>query len=129
MVKSEMLYPIGQDQTEDNKAYLAYNVVCGKVSDVNLGVTLEILQDVLLNASGAPLKQAILDAGIGNDVNSSYEAEVLQPVFSIVTKNTNPDKADEFVSLIENTIKEIIEKGIDKKSLMSIIKDFKYVIT
>ena len=128
MVKSEMVYPIGQDQTEDNKAYLAYNVVCGKVSDVNLGVTLEILQDVLLNASGAPLKQAILDAGIGNDVNSSYESEVLQPIFSIVTKNTNPDKADEFINLIENTIKEIIEKGIDKKSLMSTINyyEFKY---
>lgn len=126
MVRVEFEYPVGQDASLENNSYLAYSVAAGHAKDIIKAYALEILQDVILQASGAPLKQAILDAGIGNDVSSSYESDILQPIFGIMTKNANPDQADQFVELIENTIKEIIEKGIDKKSLTSVINYYEF---
>lgn len=126
MARVEFEYPVGQDAPLENNSYLSYSVAVGHAKDVIKAYALEILQEVILQAAGAPLKQAILDAGIGNDVSSSYESDLLQPVFGIMTKNANAEQADEFVELIENTIKEIVEKGIDKKSLTSVINYYEF---
>ncbi|MFW5676313.1 MAG: insulinase family protein, partial [Acetivibrio ethanolgignens] len=75
-------YPVTEESDED-KTYLSYNVVMGTSLDRELYLAIQILDYVLLSAPGAPLKQAILDAGIGNDILSgSYENGIKQPYFS-----------------------------------------------
>ena len=52
---------------EDN-TFLSYNKVIGTSLDKELYVAFEILDYVLLSAPGAPLKKALLEAGIGKDI-------------------------------------------------------------
>ena len=74
------------------------------------------------------MKQALIDAGIGDDVYGSYDAGILQPVFSFVAKNANASQADEFESIIENTLKEVVKTGINKEALLAGINssEFKF---
>ena len=71
----------------------------------------------LLSAPGAPLKKALLDAGVGKDISGSYDNGVYQPIFSVISKNANVEQKEEFVRVIEDTLKDIVKNGINKKAL------------
>ena len=101
---------------EDN-TFLSYNKVIGTSLDKELYVAFEILDYALLSAPGAPLKKALLEAGIGKDILGSYDNGVYQPIFSVVAKNANPEQKEEFVTLIEKLLTDMAEHGIDRKAL------------
>lgn len=112
-------YPVSSDDATENKTYLSYNKVIGTVMDEKLYQAFDILDYALISAPGAPVKQALLDAGIGQDVYGSYESGILQPVFSFVAKNANTGDQERFVTVIEDTLKKIVKEGLNRKSLLA----------
>lgn len=124
----EAQYSITMDDTQENKTYLSYNRVVGDTLDEMLYQAFDVLDYALVSSPGAPVKQALIDAGIGDDVYGSYDAGILQPVFSFVAKNANASQADEFESIIENTLKEVVKTGINKEALLAGINssEFKF---
>lgn len=124
----EAQYSITMDDSQENKTYLSYNRVVGDSLDEMLYQAFDVLDYALVSSPGAPVKQALIDAGIGDDVYGSYDAGILQPVFSIVAKNANASQADEFESIIENTLKEVVKTGINKEALLAGINssEFKF---
>ena len=124
----EAQYSITMDDSQENKTYLSYNRVVGDTLDKMLYQAFDVLDYALVSSPGAPVKQALIDAGIGDDVYGSYDAGILQPVFSFVAKNANASQADEFESIIENTLKEVVKAGINKEALLAGINssEFKF---
>lgn len=124
----EAQYSITMDDSQENKTYLSYNRVVGDSLDEMLYQAFDVLDYALVSSPGAPVKQALIDAGIGDDVYGSYDAGILQPVFSFVAKNANASQADEFESIIENTLKEVVKTGINKEALLAGINssEFKF---
>lgn len=124
----EAQYSITMDDSQENKTYLSYNRVVGDSLDKMLYQAFDVLDYALVSSPGAPVKQALIDAGIGDDVYGSYDAGILQPVFSFVAKNANASQADEFESIIENTLKEVVKTGINKEALLAGINssEFKF---
>ena len=112
-----MEYPISESEGEEDNAYLAYSVVTGTAMDSLMCAAFDVLDYALLSAPGAPLKKALLDAEIGCDIYGSYEDGILQPYFDIIAKGANPDRKEEFVSIIRNVLNDIVQKGIDPKAL------------
>lgn len=124
----EAQYSITMDDSQENKTYLSYNRVVGDSLDEMLYQAFDVLDYALVSSPGAPVKQALIDAGIGDDVYGSYDAGILQPVFSFVAKNANASQADEFESIIENTLKGVVKTGINKEALLAGINssEFKF---
>lgn len=124
----EAQYSITMDDTQENKTYLSYNRVVGDTLDEMLYQAFDVLDYALVSSPGAPVKQALIDAGIGDDVYGSYDAGILQPVFSFVAKNADASQADEFESIIESTLKEVVKTGINKEALLAGINssEFKF---
>lgn len=124
----EAQYSITMDDSQENKTYLSYNRVVGDTLEEMLYQAFDVLDYALVSSPGAPVKQALIDAGIGDDVYGSYDAGILQPVFSFVAKNANASQADEFESIIENTLKEVVKTGINKEALLAGINssEFKF---
>lgn len=119
-------YPITDSEEERGNTYLSYNKVIGDNLDKKRYLAFQILEYALLAAPGAPLKQAILDAKIGKDVMSSYDNGLLQPMFSIITKNAEKDQKDAFVTLITETLEKLAEQGLDKKALEAGINYYEF---
>lgn len=113
------------DEEKDN-TYLTYNVTVGKSLDKKLCMAFDVLEHALLEAPGAPLKKALIDAGIGKDVFSSYDDGIKQPTFSIIAKNANVEDEEKFIRVIDETVKSLIENGINKKSLAASINYFEF---
>ena len=110
-------YSIASDESVSDNTYLSYNKVIGTSLDEKLYLAFQILDYALLSAPGAPLKKALLDAGIGKDIMGSYDNGVYQPIFSVIAKNANMEQKEAFIRVIEDTLKNIAENGIDQKAL------------
>ncbi len=112
-------YPVTEDEPEEKNTYLSYNKVIGTVLDRKLYQAFSVLDYVLVSAPGAPVKKALIDAGIGEDVYGSYEDDILQPVFSIVAKNAEKEDESRFVEIIENTLKNLVKNGLNHDALLA----------
>lgn len=117
MKEIEETYSITSNEPEEDNTYLSYNKVIGTSLDKELYLAFEVLDYALLSAPGAPLKKALVDAGIGKDIMGSYDNGIYQPIFSVVAKNANVDQKEAFVKVIEDTLSDIVKNGIDRKAM------------
>ena len=119
-------YSITSDESEADNTYLSYNKVIGTSLDEKLYLAFQILDYALLSAPGAPLKKALVDAGIGKDIMGSYDNGIYQPIFSVIAKNANMEQKEDFVRVIEDTLRNIAENGMDKKALRAGINYYEF---
>lgn len=121
-------YPVLESETDENTSYFSYNVSIKTSLDKELYVALQVLDYALCSVPGSPVKVALFEKGIGEDVYSICENGIYQPYFSIVAKNCKKEDADEFIRTIEETLASLIDKGMDKDALKAAINyyEFKY---
>lgn len=112
-------YSIAASESEQDNTYLSWNVSIGTSLDVKLVTAFSILEYALLSAPGAPLKQALLDAGIGKDIMGSFESGILQPSFSVIAKNANLADKETFLSVIRKVLEDTVKNGINQKALLA----------
>lgn len=125
-VDKTLTYPILEHEPEEDNTYLSWNMVVGDTLDVKLGVAFTVLEYALLDAPGAPVKQALLDAHIGKDVEGSYEDGILQPYFQIMAKGANAGDKERFLEVIRETLTKLAKEGINRKSLIAGINYFEF---
>lgn len=116
-VEEETFYSITEGESGENATYLSVNTVVGTNLDPKLYVAFQILEYTLLDAPGAPLKQALIDAGIGQDILGGYDSGILQSYFSVIAKNANREQKGEFLAVVKGTLRKLADEGINKKSL------------
>ncbi|GGL51560.1 insulinase family protein [Sporolactobacillus putidus] len=114
-------YPILPGEDAKDKTYMSINFAVSKATDAETYLAFDILDYLLLDSPAAPLKKAILDAGIGQDVFGSYDNSTLQPHFSINVKNSNEDKKDAFKKVVFDTLRQFVSSGLDKKQIEAAI--------
>ena len=124
---SKLFYSVGSEEKTENKTFLMQSVVAGDTGDVVKTEAVSILAEMLFNKEGACVKQALIDAGIGEDVYGDYDDSMRQPMISIVAKNTEESRKAEFIGIIEKTLKDEIEKGFSKKKILSIINKREFI--
>lgn len=121
-------YSLSDSEDEKDNTYLTFNVAMGDSINVKECIAMQIIESALLSSPGAPLKQALIDAGIGKDILSSYDNELLQPTFDITAKNANEADLDKFISIIQENLKKAVKEGLNEKSLLAAINvaEFRY---
>ena len=124
----EFNYAVTDDEPIQNNAFLSYNKVVGTSLDAKLYLAMQILDYALIMAPGAKLKQALLDKNIGTDIYSSFESSVYQPVYSIIAKNADESRRQEFIDTVEEVLSDIASNGIDMRMIDAGINyyEFKY---
>lgn len=111
----------------DERTYLSYSALTCESSDVVSCVAWDIIADALINTPGAPVRQALLDAGIGQDVFGGIMEHLRQSGIFIMAKNADARDKHRFYEIIINGFREAA-KGIDRKSLEAAInsREFSY---
>lgn len=121
-----MNYPLSDAEEEEENTYLSYNVVVGERINRSEDLTAVILDYALMDVPGAPIRKAIVDAGISNDVFSSYENSMLQPMYSIVAKGCKTEDKERFVKVIEDTLSSLIANGLEEKMISAALNHFEF---
>lgn len=118
-------YPILKDEDDENRSYLSLNFVLGENTNPETYLMTDILRLMLIELEGAPIKKALLQEKIGEDV-FSINVGGIQPGFGIVAKNTSSDKKETFENIVFDALKKLVEKGIDKKLIEASINIMEY---
>jgi Zn-dependent M16 (insulinase) family peptidase len=126
--EKEAFYSLSEEEGAKDNTYISFNTVIGNSLDKELGLTFQVLDYVLLQAPGSPIKQALLDAGIGRDILGGFEDEILQPTFTVIAKNSEESKKDRFIAIIRDVLAQVVAEGLEEKSLRAAINyyEFKY---
>ena len=119
-------YPILDDDPEEENTYLSRAVVVSGSSDVQKNIAFSILEYVLLDAPGAPLKEALLDAGIGKSVTGGFSSGILQPFFEITARNAEAGDKERFLQVIDKTLRELADGGLNHKAIASGLNYFEF---
>jgi len=110
-------YGVSKEETLENKDYLALSVVLGDKLSYEEALAFDILAHILLNNNSSPLKEALLDLKIAEDVSYHYSSSLRQPYFSIVLKNTEEKNKDLFVNTVESVLNKLAADGLDPRSV------------
>lgn len=120
-------YSISSDEDPKNKDMLIYGVRSGFKYDPVDALTNSIIRDTLFENDGSPLKLALLESGIGEDIDGLY-TDGMEMGLGLVAINTTKDKKDEFRNIIEDELKKIVKDGIDSKKIEAAINKMEYNI-
>lgn len=107
-------YPITQDESIEDKTFLTLNYVCGKNTDSEDYIAMDILEHILLETPASPLKMALIENKVGKDVYGSYDSSIYQPIFNITVRNSTEEKVNKFKEVVNSTFNKLIVEGIDK---------------
>ncbi len=124
----ERFYSAEEEREDGKGVYYSYNVLAGENTDLLKGLSFEVLDYCLFGAQGAPVKKALVEAGIGDEVWDYYDGGVLQPYFSVDVKNAKPGQVDRFVDIIRTTLQKVVDEGINVNTVNAAInaQEFKY---
>ncbi len=115
MQSYELEYPVSAQENERDKTYLSLNYTVGLSTDSELYLAMEILEHILLSTPASPLRRALIEADLGKDVFGKYDNSILQPTFSIIVKNSNVERKEEFLKVVADTLKKLVREGLDSQ--------------
>jgi len=96
------------------KGMVTVNWTLPETTDVKMNMALHILNHILLEMPGSPLRKALIDSGLGEDITGGgVEGELRQMFFSVGLKGIDVKDADRVESLIIDTLNGLKENGID----------------
>ncbi len=111
---------------DEQGIYLSYNVVTGDSGDAETSMAMQMLDYVLFTMPGAPVKQALTDAGIGKEIDSFYDGGIRQPLFSIQAKQAGEGQEQAFIDTVEAALAAQVKDGVNQRALMSVINNFEF---
>ena len=108
-------YAVGQDDEEDSKkAILTINWLLPESADTGTALALMILQQVLIDTSASPLRKALIDSGLGEDLaGTGLERDLRQMTFSTGLKGIAAEDADRVEALVLDTLQALVTDGIE----------------
>ncbi|MBN1197878.1 MAG: insulinase family protein, partial [Bacteroidales bacterium] len=118
-------YPVLEGAATENQTYLNYSFIAGHNTDQKLTWGLDILTDVLVNQESAPLRLALQEAGIGQDVYASSSA-YMQNVVQITVTNANPGDREEFLRIVNETLARVADEGVDKEEVEGVLNRIEF---
>ena len=115
------VYPIGEEEDSSGKSFLSLNLVVGDTLDTRTNFALEILTHALFGSPAAPIRKALIDSGLGKDVEAGMEDDLRQPTFTITLTGSEIDRVEKFYTLLTEELQKLVEGGIDKTLLQASI--------
>lgn len=112
--------------TTPENALVGLGLVLGNALDRKRTIAADILFEALLGSNEAPVKKAILAAGLGGNVVSYTAAESLQPYELIMLQNAQPGVARELRRMFQNACRDLCEHGVPRERLEAIISSNEY---
>ena len=106
----------------ENKTFLSYNLVYPFDTPLKDIIATNIILASVFEATGAKIPERMVNEQVGFNIEAYLDDGLFMPMLSITAMNTNPDKEEKFINIINEELLDIIKNGIDKKSILSLIK-------
>ncbi|WP_458406778.1 insulinase family protein [Anaerotignum sp.] len=120
-------YAVSEEESESG-TYLTYALKVGKCTDPERIMALQILSYVLLESNASPLKNALVDAGICEETEGWFDSSTYEMVFSIVAKNADAEKMNDFIEIINKECRRLVSEGLPDDLLQSALRKYDFLL-
>ena len=122
----ETRYEIGQEEPENERFIVAGAAACGRFDEQKKNFAAKVLADYLAGDNEGPLKRAILDAGLGQEVEVMLEDGLQQSVFAWTVFNTGREQEPAIRRTVRDTVEKLAEGGLDRERLEACVNRFAF---
>lgn len=127
--KIEYSYIASEGENLDKKHYLTVNWKLPDTSDPTLNLSFQILAHALIGTPASPLKKALTDSGLGEDLAGiGLESELREMIFSAGLKGTRARNAKKIETLIIETLEALVRDGIDPDTIAASINTIEFAL-
>ncbi|MGA3068556.1 MAG: insulinase family protein, partial [Tepidisphaeraceae bacterium] len=121
------VYPVGPTDALEGKTYVVLNWLTGRATDAAELFAFSALERILLGNQAAPLRKAIIDSKLGQDLtHTGFWANGVDASFHVGLKGTEAQKAGEFEELVLSSLKELADTGVSAERFDSAIQQLTY---
>jgi hypothetical protein len=111
-------YAIGPHDTTDKKSKLTVNWMLGEALDAQTKLAFHIMGHILVGTLASPLRKALIESGLGEDVVGGGVANGLrQSYFSTGLKGIATEDAPAVENLVLQTLANLVRDGIDPHTI------------
>ena len=121
-------YAIGKDETLKKKTFVIAGVKMGSSSDHEHCLSMNILSHILLGTAASPLRKALIDSGLGNEViGGGFDDNRAETTFAVGLNGSEAEHEKTIVDLIFSTLQDLADNGIDENTVKASVNtiDFK----
>jgi Zn-dependent M16 (insulinase) family peptidase len=110
-------YPIDKEEKPTGKTTVNLAWMTAENIDSETAMILTIVSDLLVGSAAAPLRKALIDSGLGEDLSpvTGLERDLKQIAFAVGLRGTDPEKAPRIEALIFDTLREVSANGFDRE--------------
>ena len=125
-VTREVPYEIGAEEPTEQRAIISCGRQLCRFDERERFFAAAILADYLAGDNDAPLKKAVVGAGLGQDFELSAQDGVQQSFLNWTVWNTDADKLPQIRETVRKTLTDIAEKGLDPQRLRACYNSFAF---
>jgi Zn-dependent M16 (insulinase) family peptidase len=109
---------------EETKAFITVNWA---IPDGILHFALIILDQILTGNSGSPMRKALIESGLGEDLSGfGLETNLRQPAWSVGMKGVEIPDLGKVEELIFRTLEKLAKDGIDRGDIEAAMNSFEF---
>ncbi len=125
-------YGVDDDQPEEGddqpKSFIEVNWLLPEYEDTALVMALEILAYALLYTPASPLRKALIDSDLGEDVIGGLSSDTRQMTFSAGLKGVDPADVERVEPLILDTLAALADDGFDPDMIAASINTIEFAL-
>lgn len=107
-------YAVSADGDAERKAQVCVNWLLTEMTSPETALSLAVLRHILIGTPASPLRKALLDSGLGEDLAGPGLAALLrQSYFSVGLRGTREADAPAVEALILDTLRRLADDGLD----------------
>ncbi|HDQ04309.1 MAG TPA: peptidase M16, partial [Deltaproteobacteria bacterium] len=121
-------YPVGKDESLEKKTMVNLAWMLAENKDYETALLLQIISGLLIGSAASPLRKALIDSGLGEDLTpvSGTECDLRQIMFCVGLRNTNSTDVKKIEKLILDTLRQIVAEGYEKKLIEGILHQVEF---
>jgi Zn-dependent M16 (insulinase) family peptidase len=115
-------YPAEEGKTE-NKTHVVMGWLLGDSTDLEKQLEAQLVSSLLLDNSASPLRKALeqTDLGMAPSPLCGLEDSNREMAFVCGLEGSQPEKADEIEQLIQSTLQQVAEQGVDQQQVEAVL--------
>lgn len=115
----------GEDATPQGHVTVSW-LLC-ESREVEEMLVLEMLDHILAGLPGSPLRKALVDSGLGEDITGAgLETDLRQAYYSIGLRSVEPENGDAVEILVMDTLAGLAENGVPAKAIEAALNSLEF---
>ncbi|MBN4074140.1 insulinase family protein, partial [bacterium AH-315-E10] len=120
-------YAVSADEDLENKTFMLRSHLLGSSVDTEEMLALTLLSRILVGTQASPLRKALMDSQLIEDVLSyGLDSDIRDMSFSVGVKGTNEADCNKICTIMDATLNELVDTGIDKKMVISAVNSIEF---